>query len=142
LYADLRAKGGASDLVQQRFLEAQHDFDRFDGTTEKQLHAWLKQILRNNVRNFRRDFRHVGKRQIGKEVPLNSRGPGRDLADGLAAKGPTPSGHAVAKEQAEMLTRVLNRLPENYRRAIELHHREQLTFEVVGQRLGCSVEAA
>jgi RNA polymerase sigma-70 factor (ECF subfamily) len=140
LDTDLRAKGGASDLVQQTFLEAQNHFNRFEGTTQRELQVWLREILRNNVHNFRRDFREVGKREVRKEVPLY--GPGRDLVQELAARGPSPSSHLIHKEQEELVRRVLSRLPENYRRAIELRQREQCTFEMIGERLGCSAEAA
>jgi RNA polymerase sigma-70 factor (ECF subfamily) len=39
LDAGLRAKGGASDLVQETFLEAQRDFARFRGDSEAELLA-------------------------------------------------------------------------------------------------------
>src|SRR5438874_308510 len=48
LAPDLRPKEGASDLVQQTFLEAQRDFAAFQGRTEEELLAWLKRLLRNN----------------------------------------------------------------------------------------------
>ena len=41
---DLRAKGGASDLVQLTFLEAQRDFARFHGDTAAELRAWLRRL--------------------------------------------------------------------------------------------------
>ena len=36
---DLRVKGGASDLVQETFLEAQQIFERFKGRSAAQLHG-------------------------------------------------------------------------------------------------------
>ena len=39
---DLRAKGSASDLVQETFLEAQRDFARFQGSSRDELRAWLR----------------------------------------------------------------------------------------------------
>src|SRR5262249_14287737 len=42
---ELQAKGGASDLVQETFLDAQRDFDRFRGATEEELLAWLRRLL-------------------------------------------------------------------------------------------------
>jgi DNA-directed RNA polymerase specialized sigma24 family protein len=48
----LKAKGGASDLVQQTFLEAHRDFGRFHGDSEEQLLAWLRQPLRYNLADF------------------------------------------------------------------------------------------
>src|SRR5262245_29910755 len=67
---DLRAKAGASDLVQETFLEAQRDFARFQGTSEAELLAWLRRLLLNNVANFTRRYRETAKRQTGREVPL------------------------------------------------------------------------
>src|SRR5262249_58319869 len=58
---DLQAKGSASDLVQETFLEAQRDFDRFSGTTEEELLAWLRRLLLNNIANFTRPYRDTDK---------------------------------------------------------------------------------
>src|SRR5262249_60240894 len=52
----LQAKGGASDLVQETFMEAQRDFGRFQGTTDGELRAWLRQLLLPNVANFARPY--------------------------------------------------------------------------------------
>ena len=41
----LRTKGGASDLVQDTFLEAQRRFGQFDGKSTNQLRAWLRSLL-------------------------------------------------------------------------------------------------
>src|SRR5581483_9241354 len=57
----LQAKGGASDVLQETFLEAQRDFARFQGTTDKELLAWLRRLLLNNLSNFSRDYRAAGK---------------------------------------------------------------------------------
>src|ERR687883_158141 len=62
LAPDLRPKGGASDLVQQTFLEAQRDFARFRGDSEEELLAWLRRLLLHNVADFSRRFHGTGKR--------------------------------------------------------------------------------
>ena len=59
LGADLRPKGGASDLVQETFIEAQRDFDRFGGATEAEWLAWLRQLLKHRLANFRRRYRQA-----------------------------------------------------------------------------------
>ena len=66
----LQPKGGPSDLVQETFLEAQCDFARFQGTTDEELKAWLRQVLLNNLANFIRRYRQTGKRELGREVNL------------------------------------------------------------------------
>src|SRR5579871_1471767 len=53
----LRAKGGASDIVQETFLEAQRAFENFQGTSEEELRAWLRRILLNNLGDFTRRYR-------------------------------------------------------------------------------------
>src|SRR5438309_350206 len=63
----LQAKGGASDLVQQTFLEAQRDFLGFHGSTPEALLAWMRRLLLNNLANFRRDYRR-DKRRVSREV--------------------------------------------------------------------------
>jgi len=83
--SDLRAKGGASDLVQETFLEAQRDFARFQGCSEDELLAWLRQILLHNVANFTRRYRDTRKREVSREVPIladdSASAPGLGLPD-------------------------------------------------------------
>src|SRR5262245_9855283 len=79
----LRAKGGASDLVQQTFLEAQRDFAHFDGASEAELLAWLKHLLRHNVGKFVRTYRRTQKRGVGRETPLEGPGSGAGPGAGL-----------------------------------------------------------
>src|SRR5262249_18371673 len=71
LDADLQAKGGASDLVQDTFVDAQRDFIRFVGGDEAELLAWLRRILLNNLANFTRGFRETEKRKVALEVPID-----------------------------------------------------------------------
>src|SRR5437879_7391033 len=70
LAPELRAKGGASDLVQQTFLDAQRDFAVFRGSSEAELRSWLRRILLDNLANFHRRYRQTAKRWIGHEVAL------------------------------------------------------------------------
>jgi RNA polymerase sigma-70 factor (ECF subfamily) len=131
----LRAKGGASDLVQETFLEAHRDFDQFRGTDEAELLAWLRRLLLNNVANFARRYRGTEKRQVDREVPL-----GADESAGggapLPADGPTPSWVVAQHEQAENLGRALARLPDDYRTVLLLRHQEGLSFPEIAERMG------
>src|SRR4051794_12098658 len=54
---DLQSKGGASDLVQETFMEARRDFASFRGDSEQELLAWLRRLLLNNLSNFVRRYR-------------------------------------------------------------------------------------
>src|SRR5262245_56353904 len=116
---DLQAKGGASVLVQETFLEAQLAFGRFRGDSERELLAWLRQILRHNLANFQRRYRQA-RRDVVREVSLEE---ADHLKARLEADASTPSGRAVRNEEAEALEQVLGRLPDDYRTVIVLRHR-------------------
>jgi RNA polymerase sigma-70 factor (ECF subfamily) len=142
LAADLQAKVSPSDLVQETFLEAQRDLAQFHGDREEELRAWLVCILANNAFNVTRHYRATAMRAVGREVAL----PG---ADGSAGRGPelsrdtpTPSAKAIAQEELAALEGALARLPEQYRRVIQLRHDQHQSFAEVGAALGCSAEAA
>jgi RNA polymerase sigma-70 factor (ECF subfamily) len=133
---DLRAKGGASDLVQETFLEAQRDFARFSGSSADELRAWLRQLLVHNLANFARGYRRTGKRRLDREAAADDRG-----WQDLSADTPSPSGRAMARERDEALERALARLPEDYRRVLVLRYQEGRPFEEIGRRMGRSANA-
>src|ERR1700677_4988228 len=123
----LQAKGGASDLVQQTLLEAQRDCAAFHGTTHAALLAWMRQLLVNNLANFRRDFQRQKRRASLAIAP-----PGDDFhaarGGGLDAGTSTPSALMMLAEQTEALERAVAKLPEDYRQVIQLRYREERSF--------------
>jgi len=137
LEMDLQAKAGASDLVQETFLEAQRGFSGFHGANETELLAWLRQILLNNFANLRRHYRDTDKRELRREVALND-----PAADNQLAVGDSPSSHAQAQERDAALHRALQQLPEQSRLVIQWRNYERCSFEDIGKRLGRSPEAA
>lgn len=137
----LRAKGGASDLVQDTILDAMKDFAHFQGG-ERELLSWLRQLLRNNLVTFANRYKCTGKRKLEAEIPLEagtSSSPGS--ARPLLGPDPTPSDIAVKKEQEEAVNRALQRLPDVYRQVILLRYREELSFEEISQRMSRSANA-
>jgi len=129
----LQAKGGASDVVQQTFLEAQQDFGRFQGATEVELLAWLRRLLKHNIGDFTRRYRATGKREASREISLQADTPSAASGPPLAADTPTPSQHLMARERIEQLQDALGRLPEEYRQVINLRYQEERSFEEIGR---------
>jgi RNA polymerase sigma-70 factor (ECF subfamily) len=127
--------------VQETFLDAYRNFAQFQGTTEAELLAWLRRLLLNNLADFTRRYR-AGKRAAAAEVALGGAGSSAGPAGRLAADGSSPSGHAVAQEQAQALQRALERLPAEYRRVILLRCQDELPFEEIGRVLERSPNAA
>lgn len=138
---DLRAKGSASDLVQETFLEAQRDFGQFQGNSAEELKAWLRQLLLNNLANFTRNYRGTAKRDVHREVAVDAASSSRGGGDRLAADILSPSGFAVEHEQAEALLRALEQLPDDYRQVILLRYQEQRPFEEIGRLMNRSGNA-
>src|SRR5437870_3788558 len=69
---ELQAKLGASDLVQDTFLEAQRHIDTFRGRTTAELRAWLRAILECRLANVRRAYLATEKRAAAREVTLET----------------------------------------------------------------------
>ena len=142
LAPELRAKGGASDLVQETFFEAARDFGQFAGTTEPELLAWLTRLLLNNAGNFARHYRGTHKRAVGREVGLGNEGSSENPGPVLTSAEPSPSANASAKEQAAALQQALSRLPEDYRQVIVLRYQDGRSFEEIGPLIHRSPDAA
>jgi RNA polymerase sigma-70 factor (ECF subfamily) len=138
----LRAKTGASDVVQETFLEAQRDLVQFKGGTEAEFRGWLRQLLLHNLANLVRHYRDTAKRQVKREVEIpvpDSCGAG---GSGPAAPIPTPSVQAMARESVEVIRRAMEQLPEDYRQILLLRYEEERSFEEIGQRMNRTANAA
>jgi RNA polymerase sigma-70 factor, ECF subfamily len=137
----LRAKVAASDLVQQSIAEAWQDFDRFNGDSENELRAWLRNILLNNLRDAARAYLMSAKRDVAREVSLGS---GEFRADGRAipARDPSPSACASAQEERLLVDQALVRLPESYARVIRLRNLEYLSFAAIAEQMKMDKECA
>jgi RNA polymerase sigma-70 factor (ECF subfamily) len=142
LATHLRAKGGASDLVQETFVDAQKLFPRFHGHTENELLAWLRELLLHNLADFNRRYLGTGKRKLSREVSLSPDSSSGEPALQLPADGLTPSTKAMAPEQAAALDRALEGLPPEYREVLRMRYEEDLSFEEIGQRMERSANAA
>jgi RNA polymerase sigma-70 factor (ECF subfamily) len=67
---DLRAKNSPSDVVQETFVEVQRSFGHFQGDTEAELLAWMRQLLLHRLGKLRRRYRETQKRRLAREVAL------------------------------------------------------------------------
>lgn len=139
--ADLAAKVGASDLVQEALLGAHRDFTRFTGRSRDELLAWLRAILQNGVAVSARRYRATSKRHVGREIQAGVPGASA-LWEKLVSDAPTPGTEAVRREQIDLLRAALARLREDDRRVLVWHQYDGLTFGEIGRRLGRSDEAA
>jgi RNA polymerase sigma-70 factor (ECF subfamily) len=139
----LQSKLDASDLVQETFLEAHRDFGHFQGTTEKELIHWLRQVLVSNLTDLVRRYTATRQRDVRLEQSLAAElEQSSELLDrGLIASQPSPSEQAARREQAVLLADALQRLPEDYREVIILVHLQGLSFPEASRRMNRSLDS-
>jgi len=137
---DVRAKVGASDVVQQTLLDVHRGIAGFRGSSRREFVAWLRRLMKNNLAAIHRGFRQTAKRNVAREVALTDIARGRGA--GPLADSQTPSRHAAANEEMAALDEVLARLPAHYRQVIVLRNFELRSFEQIGLAMGCSANAA
>jgi RNA polymerase sigma-70 factor (ECF subfamily) len=139
----LQAKVDPMDVVQETFLHAVRDADRFRGGTDRELAAWLRQILVMRLADLVRRYCGTQGRDVRLERALQVEldESSRVLECGLVAELTSPSQQAARHEQAAWLGQVLERLPADYRQVLVLHHLEACAFPEVARRMGRSVEA-
>ena len=142
LDAGLRARVGASDLVQETFLKSQRAFADFQGATEEELRAWLSQILVNRCRDVRDEHLVSAKRNAHRDVPLVADGSAIGPVDFLTVDTLSPSGHAVVDEEVARLLSALECLPADCRQVVWLRNWQGLGFEEIGRQTGRPTEAA
>jgi len=131
---DLLPKIDPSDLAQVTLIEAHRDFHRFSSSTHSRLQAWLTELLRNNIADARKRFRDAAKRDVSREVPLDS-----SLKE-LARSNPTSA--ASTDMRSENYQAALTKLPPHYQETIHLRHTERLSFKEIGERLDKTADAA
>ncbi len=139
----LQVKLGASDVVQETFLEAHRDFAGFRGGSLGELVAWLRQILARNLANQVRHYRGTRRRDIRLEQGLTvALGESSEhLAVRLSSPVSSPSHAAGRAEAAVILADALGRLPPDYREVLILRNLEELTFPEVATRMGRSIDS-
>ena len=132
----MRAKVDASDLVQQTLLEAHRGFAKFQGQTEAEWLAWLRQILSHNTVDFIRRYR-TDKRRVGREVPLNAPGNGALSSYFRDTEGDceTPSRILAEQEQEIELANAIAQLSDDHREVIILRNLQRLPFDEVAERM-------
>ena len=141
LDAGLRTKFGASDVVQETLLEAFRDFPQFQGQSDEQWQAWLRQVLANNLANFERRYRHADKRLLERERSIDAESAVRREAERAVRRESPVEIEAMRKEHAASLTAALSALPDDYRQVLLLRYQQQLAFSDIATRMGRSENA-
>lgn len=132
----------ASDIVQQTLMDAFTKREQFRGSSEAELTAWLREILKHNLLDVLR-HEQCEKRDIRREQLLGATiDESMTRVDGwLAAVQSSPSQRVSKEEDLLRLSEALELLPIAQREAIVLHHLQGLKLAEVAKQLGRSEPA-
>jgi RNA polymerase sigma-70 factor, ECF subfamily len=136
----LRRRMNPSDLVQEAMMAAHCDFTKFRGTSERELLAWLRQILINCLHHAVETHLKAKTRDLRREVSVEQISAALDrsvvnFAFQLADREPSPSAPMRQRERAVALADQLAKLGPLYRDVIVLRNLQGLSFDEVARRM-------
>lgn len=128
----------ASDVVQDAFVYASKDFDRFRGHEANSFVSWLCMILANRLAH------------LARRASAAKRGPDAqfenclldELDRGASRSQDTPSAIAEGQEISQLIRVALERMSTRDRSVLALRFEEQMTFQQIGTQMGLSEDAA
>lgn len=128
-YSATGSLGASEDLAQETFITAWKHLRHL--REQHKLRAWLCGIARNRINSTLR--------REGRE-PAHTAEPLEEIHDAASAE-PLPHDHTISKEEAAILWRSLERIPEVYREPLVLFYREHQSVEAVAAALELSEDA-
>jgi RNA polymerase sigma factor (sigma-70 family) len=128
-YSATGSLGQSEDLAQETFITAWKHLARL--RERDKLRAWLCGIARNRINNF---LRREGREPIREAESL-------DNVSEAHSPEPLPGEQTISNEEAAILWRSLERIPEIYREPLVLFYREHQSIETVAQGLELSEDA-
>lgn len=126
----------ANDVLQDTQIEAFRRIQTFVDSGVDSFYGWLVTIARRQMLQYLRARRTL-KRGYGIKSELSG-----EFIDELAINVQTPSRSAARHELAFALETCLQRLPDDYAKAIRLRHFERLPFSEVATKMLRSERAA
>jgi RNA polymerase sigma-70 factor (ECF subfamily) len=125
---DLQSKFGASDIVQQTYVDAIGDLPRLNLSRKRQLIGWLTVLLRNNMRDAARTFRSSLKRAVARESA------DQDVS-ALQSRFCDADSRLLTQEQIEQLFVAMNRLPAPHQQVLQWRFFDDLSYAQIAERV-------
>jgi RNA polymerase sigma factor (sigma-70 family) len=123
-----RASANTDDVVQDVVVRALARLDRFEHRTVDGLQAYLRQSVRNRIKD---EIRQVTRRGVPEELP-----------DSLQDDAYSPLEELILKERSERYLTALRSLRPEDRLAIIFRLEHRRSFEVIAEKLGKSTPDA
>lgn len=138
----LRQRLESQDVMQQVYLDALQDIDRFVDQGHDSFFAWLRRIALNRICDADRKAFQTAKR--GAEIRAADLRPDTSMApllEALAGSLTSPSRAVDVAEQERRLRQALEQLGEDQGRAIELRYLHQLNVAETAAKMDRSERA-
>ena len=139
LRAFVRLRAGAtvqgreehSDIVQSVCRDVLENLERYKHGGDEGFRRWLYRTALRKIAD-RYEYYQAKKRDVGREGLLGSHGSlARDQA-------PSPSQHAIAKEEALRIERALDGMPDDYREVVVLSRYVGMSHHEIAAEMGRS----
>ncbi len=123
----------AEDVVQEAFLRAYQQLNRYDGRAS--FHTWIYRIASNYSLDLLRARKNRGRNEVVKE------GEEQSQVDRLADSTPQADRLVFSNQVQAKLSSAMDELSEHERTAFVLRHFEGLSVEQIGETLGVGQSA-
>ena len=146
----LRERVELSDVVQEALVEVVRQFPQFTGQNEAALVGWLRRLVGQKLADLGRYHSRAKRSGDSPDVALDAAwdapaggggggdGGGGRLLDMLSLSQTSPSEAASRRELTVLLADALAALPEAEAEVLWLRYAENLSFEVIGDKVGLS----
>lgn len=133
----LKSKFDESDIVQETCLLAAKGFEQFRGENEKQLAAWLRQVMANAGAAMARNY-FTDKRNAQMEVQLqnNFDRSSMHLAGMIPDRNSSPSRNAIRRERSVTLADAIAKVGGDKREVLILHGLQGMSVPDVAKSMG------
>ena len=129
------------DIVQQVYVEAFRSISSFEPDKTKSFRSWLLgitgNVVKDTVKHHQRAKRGGGFRRLRRGMATESRSV-VELVELLSGGQRSPSQSAMAHEAVAAVSEVIDRLPDENRRAVQLRLLEGISLEETAEIMGRS----
>ena len=141
----LRARIGASDVLQESWLEVSNRLDKYLENPRMPFYVWIRFITAQRLLKMHRFHAGAQKRSVGREVRAAPAAPQATtiaLVDRLMGNGMTPSGVMAEDEFRLRLQQALDEMNPLDREVLVLRHFEEMSNAETAQSLDIAPDAA
>lgn len=145
MHPKVRARIGASDVVQDAYLEVFKHVDEYVRDPRMPFFLWMRRIVGQRLTKAHRFHLDAQRRDARQEAPAERRMPEAStfaMAGILQDQSPSPSAVAARAETRDRLIDMLDQMNEIDREVLSMRHFEEMTNEEVAEELGLGKHAA